>query len=55
MGLLESLKTKLAPAKGKVSHLAQQGALDPLAHKESDGTDGGVTAPPPEPPPPSAS
>ncbi|WP_328768228.1 antitoxin [Streptomyces sp. NBC_00286] len=24
MGLLESLKTKLTPAKGKVSHLAQQ-------------------------------
>lgn len=32
-----------------------KGALERLAHKESDGTDGGVTPPPPAPPPPSAS
>jgi hypothetical protein len=91
MGLLESLKTKLTPAKGKVSHLAQQhggkieqgldkaakladkktkgkysdkiqrgtskakGAVDRLAHDESDGTGGAAPPPPPTPPPPSAS
>jgi hypothetical protein len=94
MGLLDNVKARLAPAKEKVSDLAQQhggkidkieqvldkaakladektkgkysdkiqtgtgkakGALDRLAHKESDGTDGGVTPPSPPTPPPSAS
>ncbi|TRO62921.1 antitoxin [Streptomyces sp. IB201691-2A2] len=94
MGLLDDLKARLAPAKEKVSDLAQQhggkidkieqgldkaakladektkgkysdkiqtgtgkakGALDRLAHKESDGTDGGATPPSPPAPPPSAS
>ncbi|MDQ0949149.1 hypothetical protein QFZ24_003072 [Streptomyces phaeochromogenes] len=94
MGLLDNLKARLAPAKEKVSDLAQQhggkidkieqgldkaakladektkgkysdkiqtgtgkakGALDRLAHKESDGTDGGATPPSPPAPPPSAS
>ncbi|WP_151477611.1 antitoxin [Streptomyces albicerus] len=94
MSLLKNLKARLAPAKEKVSDLAQQhggkidkieqgldkaakvadektkgkysdkiqtgtgkakGALDRLAHKESDGTEGGATPPSPPPPPPSAS
>jgi hypothetical protein len=94
MSLLKNLKARLAPAKEKVSDLAQQhggkidkieqgldkaakvadektkgkysdkiqtgtgkakGALDRLAHKESDGTDGGATPPSPPAPPPSAS
>ncbi|MEV0556817.1 antitoxin [Streptomyces sp. NPDC050597] len=94
MDLLDNLKARLAPAKEKVSDLAQQhggkidkieqgldkaakladektkgkysdkiqtgtgkakGALDRLAHKESDGTDGGATPPSPPAPPPSAS
>jgi hypothetical protein len=94
MGLRDKLRAKLAPAKEKVSDLAQQhggridkieqgldkaakladektkgkysekihtgtgkakGALDRLAHKESDGTDGGTTPPSTPPPPPSAS
>lgn len=94
MGLLDNLKARLAPAKEKVSDLAQQhggkidkieqgldkaakladektkgkysdkiqtgtgkakGALDRLAHKESDGTDGGAAPPSPPAPPPSAS
>lgn len=86
MGLLDNLKAKLAPAKDKVSDLAQhhgdkvshgldkaakvvdektkgkysdkihtgtgkaKGAMDRLAHKESDG---GVM-PPPDAPPPAA-
>ncbi|MDQ1025647.1 hypothetical protein QF035_003229 [Streptomyces umbrinus] len=94
MGLLDKLKAGLAPAKEKVSDLAQQhggkidkieqgldkaakladektkgkysdkiqtgtgkakGALDRLAHKDGDGTDGGATPPSPPAPPPSAS
>jgi hypothetical protein len=94
MGLRDKLRAKLAPAKEKVSDLAQQhggridkieqgldkaakladektkgkysekihtgtdkakSALDRLAHKESDGTDGGTTPPSTPPPPPSAS
>ncbi|MFE2052277.1 antitoxin [Streptomyces sp. NPDC059459] len=94
MGLLDNLKAKLEPAKGKVTDLAQQhgdkidrgldkvartmdektkgkysdriqtgtgkakGAMDRLAHKDADGTDGsgGVPgtpggAPPAGPPP----
>ncbi|MCZ4511268.1 antitoxin [Streptomyces sp. ActVer] len=94
MGLLDEVKARLAPAREKVSDLAQQhggkidkieqgldkaakladektkgkysdkiqtgtgkakGALDRLAHKEDDGTDGGATPPSPPAPPPSAS
>ncbi|MFJ7769295.1 antitoxin [Streptomyces sp. NPDC097107] len=81
MGLLDNLKAKLGPAKGKVSDLAQQhgdkidrgldkvaktvdertkgkysdriqtgtgkakGAMDRLAHKDADGTNGGGHTP----------
>jgi hypothetical protein len=91
MGLLDNVKARLAPAREKVSDLAQQhggkieqglakaaksadektkgkysdkiqtgtgkakGALDRLAHKEGDGTDGGATPPSPPASPPSAS
>ncbi|MEV0224016.1 antitoxin [Streptomyces sp. NPDC050704] len=91
MGLLDNLRAGLAPAKEKVSDLAQQhggkigqgldkaakladektkgrysgkiqtgtgkakGALDRIAHKESDGTDGDVMPPPTSSPPSSAS
>ncbi|MEU5296302.1 antitoxin [Streptomyces umbrinus] len=96
MGLLDNVKARLAPAREKVSDLAQQhggkidkieqgldkaakpadektkgkysdkiqtgtgtgkakGALDRLAHKEGDGTDGGATPRLPPASPPSAS
>ncbi|MEV2191230.1 antitoxin [Streptomyces phaeochromogenes] len=94
MGLLDNAKARLAPAREKVSDLAQQhggkidkieqgldkaakladektkgkysdkiqtgtgkakSALDRLAHKEGDGTDGGATPPSPPASPPSAS
>ncbi|AKZ58537.1 hypothetical protein SAM23877_5492 [Streptomyces ambofaciens ATCC 23877] len=97
MGLLDNLKAKLEPAKGKVTDLAQQhgdkidrgldkvartvdektkgkysdriqtgtgkakGAMDRLAHKDADGTDGGGATPgstpggtPPAGPPPAS-
>ncbi|MCX4904943.1 antitoxin [Streptomyces sp. NBC_00878] len=62
-GLDKAAKLADEKTKGKYSDKIQTGtgkgkakdALDRLAHKESDGTDGGVTPPSPPTPPPSAS
>jgi antitoxin protein of toxin-antitoxin system len=60
-GLDKAAKLADEKTKGKYSDKIQtgtgkaKGALDRLAHKESDGTDGGATPPSPPAPPPSAS
>ena len=58
MGLLDNLKAKIGPAKGKYSDRIQsgtgkaKGAVDRLAHKQDPGQEtGGTTTPPAGPPP----
>ena len=60
MGLLDNLKAKLAPAKGKYSDKIHtgtdkaKGAMDRLAHKDEPPAGGGDTFTPPNPPPPAS-